>query len=351
MRGLADLEKFGNVAGEVVFPLADESQATRYIIWSVKLRDPSLDASTVRNYCNGISAAHEALRGALKLPALLNPIRTSRVRRMLKVAMNEYKKPSKAKQHWTLAEFKAMLEKGFKKTRSGRHQRLALWVHALGVVRKSAGGRLTVRYRVRPGPHGRPVVQWHPKSQVQVHRGDHAYISVKVTRDKNVSAWKHRETFIPEQIKVLGFSPVAELEEYMVRERPPSGGFLLAAPLGKSKFRTTPYSNQSNAFKTAYEVAHGLAKKSARSAKYGSQSCRKSMAQWLWDDDWDKRVIADHGGWALQRDAVDIYFKTGRVKMLWAITHLGHVQRKREHLLKTKGAPQRGNATRRDGDR
>ena len=66
MRGLADLEKFGNVAGEVVFPLADESQATRYIIWSIMLRDPSLDASTVRNYCNGISAAHEALRAALR---------------------------------------------------------------------------------------------------------------------------------------------------------------------------------------------------------------------------------------------------------------------------------------------
>ena len=100
MRGLADLEKFGNVAGEVVFPMTDESQAARYIIWSIMLREPSLDASTVRNYCNGISAAHEALKGALKLPALLNPIRTSRVRRMQKVAMNEYKKPSKAKQHW-----------------------------------------------------------------------------------------------------------------------------------------------------------------------------------------------------------------------------------------------------------
>jgi hypothetical protein len=81
---------------------------------------------------------------------------------------------------------------------------------------------------------------------------------------------------------------------------------------------------------------------------YGGQSCRKSMAQWLWDDDWDERVIADHGGWALQRDAVDIYFKTGKVKVLWAVTHLGHVQRKREKKL---SAPQRGNMSRRDGDR
>jgi len=36
-----------------------------------------------------------------------------------------------------------------------------------------------------------------------------------------------------------------------------------------------------------------------------------------------KRVIADSGGWALLRDAVDVYFKTGRTKLLWAMKHLG----------------------------
>ena len=60
----------------------------------------------------------------------------------------------------------------------------------------------------------------------------------------------------------------------------------------------------------------------------GGQSCRKSLAQWLWDDGWDKRVIADSGGWKLQREAVDIYFKTGRTKLLWAMRHLGRKHRK-----------------------
>ena len=113
-RGLADLEKFGvrgGVPREVVFPMANASQAGRYIIWSVMMREPLLDASTIRTYCNGVSATHEFLRRALDMKYLLNPIRTARVRRTLRVAMNEYKKPSKAKHHWTLRKFRDMLSR------------------------------------------------------------------------------------------------------------------------------------------------------------------------------------------------------------------------------------------------
>ena len=351
-RGLEDLNKFGARAGEVMFPLEDASQAARYIIWSVMLRDPTLDASTIRNYCNGVSAAHEFLRAALKLPNLLNPLRTARVRKLLSVAMNEYKKPSKAKDHWTTRQFRRMLQRGFDTvTRSGRHRRLALWFHTLGVVRKSAGARLKIKYRLRRDSQGRKVVVWAANSPVQVCRdGEIRYIKISVTKDKNVQAWKHRITFIPAKVKALGINPVEELEKYIIEESLPSGSNLLTAPFGKAGWRATPYSNQSNAFKEAYAKAHGLPKKSPQAQVYGSQSCRKSMAQWLWDDDWDKRVIADHGGWALQRDAVDIYFKTGRVKMLWAIAHIGHVQRARRKKLQAE-APQRNNAGRRDGDR
>lgn len=352
-RGLVDLHKFGDRAGEVMFPLESESQAARYIIWSVSMREPTLDASTIKNYCQGVSAAHEFLRAALRLPSLLNPMRTARVRRLLSVAMNEYKKPSKAKHYWTTREFKGMLRHGFDlATRSGRHRRLALWVHTLGVVRKSAGGRLRVQYRIATGSRGEKKVVWSSTSSVRVCRDDHiSYIKVLVTKDKNVQAWKHRTTYIPARVKALDLNPVHELERYIMEERPPSGGFLLAAPLGKKGWRSTPYSNQSNAFKGAYAKARGLAAGAPEAEMYGSQSCRKSMAQWLWDDDWDKRVIADHGGWALQRDAVDIYFKTGRVKMLWAVAHLGHVQRARRKKLQASPTPERNNVGRRDGDR
>ena len=36
-----------------------------------------------------------------------------------------------------------------------------------------------------------------------------------------------------------------------------------------------------------------------------------------------KRVIADQGGWAVRTDAVDIYFKTGRTKLLYAVANAG----------------------------
>ena len=267
--------------------------------------------------------------------------------------MNEYKKPSKAKHYWTTEQFRRMLRRGFDtSTRAGRHQRLALWFHTLGVVRKSAGARLKVKYRIRRDSRGQRTVVFSSDSPVQICRDDHiSYIKVVVSKDKNVQAWKHRTSYIPAHVKALDINPVTELENYLIDEKLPSGSYLLAAPLGKVGWRSTPYSNQSNAFKQAYEKAHSLPKGAPAASVYGSQSCRKSMAQWLWDDDWDKRVIADHGGWALQRDAVDIYFKTGRVKMLWAITHLGHVQRARRKKLQKTINPARGNAGRRDGDR
>ena len=192
-----------------MFPMEDAGQAARYIIWSIQLREPALDASTIKNYCQGISAAHEFLRAALKLPNLVNPMRTARVRRLLSVAMNEYKKPSKAKHYWTTEQFRRMLRRGFDtSTRAGRHQRLALWFHTLGVVRKSAGARLKVKYRIRRDSRGQRTVVFSSDSPVQICRDDHiSYIKVVVSKDKNVQAWKHRTSYIPAHVKALDVVP------------------------------------------------------------------------------------------------------------------------------------------------
>ena len=147
------------------------------------------------------------------------------------------------------------------------------------------------------------------------------------------------------RFKFLDLDLIQELDNYIIDMRPPTGGNLLAAPVGGEKsraFRSTPYTNQSAAYKKAHARAYPEAGKLELS-RVGGTSCRKSLATWLWDDDWDKRVIADQGGWALQRDAVDLYFKTGLKKMLWAITNLGHVQRARERkLLDSKPSRRRG---------
>lgn len=346
-RGVSDFQRFGDKTAEVNFPVKEEGQLARYIIYSVKHRVPTLDASTLRNHVNSVSAAQQILGARLGV-RLRNPARTTRVRRLLKIAMDEFKKPSQARQGWSLGQFGRMLKRGFDmQTRAGRHQRLVLWLHTLGVLRKRAGSLLRVRYRVQQ-QQGKQVIHWKSSSDVLVQDHEGGKIIVcKVNVDKNVKAWKLRETVIPSVIEIWDFHPVAELETYILQERPPSGSYLTAAPLGKSDFRSTPYSNQSNSMKKAFLRAHPHL--GADSVKFfGSQSCRKSIASWLWDDDWDKRVIADHGGWALQRDAVDLYFKTGRTKMLWALQHMGHVQQRRRRSLNMAS---RGNTSRRQEDR
>ena len=118
---------------------------------------------------------------------------------------------------------------------------------------------------------------------------------------------------------------IKELDTYILEEKPPSGGYLLASPKGgenSKRFRTTAYSNQSQAYQKAYTRTYPLAPKE-QVRTYGAHSCRKSMASWLWDDDWDKRVIADQGGWALQRDAVDLYFKTAPHTIIAAVRNIG----------------------------
>jgi hypothetical protein len=56
---------------------------------------------------------------------------------------------------------------------------------------------------------------------------------------------------------------------------------------------------------------------------YGSHSGRKSLAQWLWDDGFPRRLIADVGGWFMKKDSMDLYFSTSRFVILRAITYMG----------------------------
>ena len=50
-RGVHDFQRFGDKTAEVNFPVKEEGQLARYIIYSVKHRVPTLDASTLSVYC------------------------------------------------------------------------------------------------------------------------------------------------------------------------------------------------------------------------------------------------------------------------------------------------------------
>ena len=329
-RGCKDYVKFADRHRLPVIPESQEEVAM-YVTYSLHERVPTLDSSTLTSYAGSVSTFINGLRVALGIK-IFNPLRGTHVRRLMKVARDDYKKESKAKRPWTIKQFKKMINFGFPDTRTGRHQRMCLIMHTLGVLRPKAGAHMRIKFTVR-GRH----ITYHKSSAFRVNKIDGIkHLDLTIRKDKNVKSYKIRTSYIPSWIKELGINPVAEFEKYVLESGIKSGNYFLAAPLGgeRSKgFRTTAYTNHSTAFKKAFLRAHPSATK-ADVEHMGGQSCRKSLAQWLWDDGWDKRVIADTGGWKLQRDAVDIYFATGRTKLLWAMRNIGRKHRKMRACLR-----------------
>ena len=112
------------------------------------------------------------------------------------------------------------------------------------------------------------------------------------------------------------------LEAYLIKYKPPSGGFLLSAPLSakKNTFRTTRFTGLGAAVKRAFSAVFPRDK---LVDLIGSHSGRKSLAQWLWDAGHCRRVIANACGWFMKRDAVDLYFKTSAKQILHDVRHVG----------------------------
>ncbi|KAK3287255.1 hypothetical protein CYMTET_5227 [Cymbomonas tetramitiformis] len=89
--------------------------------------------------------------------------------------------------------------------------------------------------------------------------------------DKNADARKPRRFYLPEEVHELGVRPVELLENYILRERVPSGGLLFTAPKGATGWYGTPYKGHGRAFKKAYQRAFPAAEDASQ---YGSGSAR-----------------------------------------------------------------------------
>ena len=219
LRGLKDFQKFGDLLGHEALP-STELTVANYLVYSVTCREPdTLDSSSVVNYAAGQSLWHDMVREQTGLP-LVNPYKTKRVRRLVKHLSENYKKPSKAKRPWSIPQARRIYRRGFKDTRAGRHQRLCFMFSNLGMLRKNAARFLRVKYTIRAGR-----VRYAASSPVKVVSPTKArrFIHAKVNADKNVNALKQRDVYIPDEVHRLMLSPVDMLEEYILRERPPSG--------------------------------------------------------------------------------------------------------------------------------
>ena len=102
-----------------------------------------------------------------------------------------------------------------------------------------------------------------------------------------------------------------DIINYILTVRPPSGGRFLARPEAKTLgFKETKYGGFS---KTYLQPAYKLAFPDV-SPEYlkriGTHSGRLTLAQLLWNQGFERRLIADAGGWLIKREVVDLYFST-----------------------------------------
>jgi hypothetical protein len=152
------------------------------------------------------------------------------------------------------------------------------------------------------------------------------YIRLTIIKDKNITSNIEAYTYIPHHIRSLDIHPVALLRHYLTTFRPPSNGFLLAAPktrgIAPARFFEGPYTNLSTAYKAAYLCAFPLHRE-VDVNRIASHSGRKSMATWLWDAYNNLRLITDIGHWANAKAyAVNLYFHTSRTNILRCIANL-----------------------------
>ncbi|KAK3282092.1 hypothetical protein CYMTET_10151 [Cymbomonas tetramitiformis] len=211
--------------------------------------------------------------------------------------------------------------------RHGRHNRLLFVFCTVGCLRPTGTRYLRVFYRLARAGTGVSIKFYSPADvtipHVVVVRGDgnlRPYVRGRLQRDKNVDARTPRFFYLPEHIPGLCCSPVALLEDYVLRERVPSGGLLFAAPEGASGWYPGPYMGYGRAFVRAYGRAYPTARDGHL---YGDGSARKSLGQWLWTYGWASRMISDVGGWYTPKTAMDLYFTTHRTTILQALEQLG----------------------------
>lgn len=325
-RGVQDYRRFCALRGVVGFP-ATIFDLEAYVVHSIHVRRPRLDTSTIRTHLTGLSTWHELARAALGLP-LLNPRKTAAARSFLSIADKNFKLESKAMEGLSYEEWRGVLDRGFTDTRSGRQRKLFFVLCTVGPLRPAAAAHLVVVYELRAGGG----VSYGDDSQIEVVGGSpdwaarHLLIHLgkgNARADKNVDAMHTRSIPVPH--KMLGCRPVDLFEDYLREEKPPSGGYLLSAPLGAVGFRTTAYTLACKSVKDAYLRAHPAAPP-ARLTHVGGSSPRKSFSQWMWDEGVDRRKISDMGGWRIKREGVDYYFSTSRGQML-QYKHTLHAQR------------------------
>ena len=270
---------------------AQEMDVSLWLVDCVK-RDDRIDSTTAESYMAGVAAYH-VQAGSATEGKVRNPTKGYAVRSVLKVVRKHYKLESKAQRPLSMAEWLGMWNRGFdlgEDSRKVKHARLAMVIATFGPFRAVAWRALKVTYKVRGG-----AVTFPPGSDVQIVRDGSwkgPYIMIKSIVDKNVDSSKVRKVPIP--AVVMGVHTVRLLQDYLVSMRPPSGGYLLAAPVGQQKWSKAKFSSMGKLVKGAFARAFpGMP-----ATGVAGNSFRKSWAQWMKRVSCTDSEVVDICGWS-----------------------------------------------------
>jgi hypothetical protein len=287
-----------------------------------------LDTSTVKQRMLAVGDFYDYVSHRLHLRGVRNPLRDPELISLLRVYGLNFKKAAGGSMALTLAELHGLFERGLTTlTRRGRWARLYCIFLNFGMLRNTAVKALTIVYEIsRDGL----TVTYLPGSNVRIEWNE-AFgadcIIVDVDSDKNMNAQKAardggRHAFIPATLEHLGVTPAEDLNNYILRERPPSGGPLFAYPNKTGNgFARKPCSTFNTYLRDAYKRAFPQVTPE-HLKKLGTHSGRKTLSQALWDHGFSRRLIADAAGWFLKKEAMDIYFRTSALMILRALSTL-----------------------------
>ena len=298
-RNLKDYMNYCYIFGYSPFP-ASRVVLEQYIPYSLALREPTLDPSSVELILGAISGWHiQAQLAYATAPTpvhIENHAKSPQIQDLLKTIISKFKNPVRAKLLLSSHSLITVLAYGFNTShRFGRQQQAFTVLSMAAPLRPGAVSLLRITYHISGGN-----VVTHPDSDIHFYpngdaRWPHKYIHLNVKYDKNITPSCPRDHYLPE--RVAGWPVYDTLHSYVVEQRPPSGGYMLVAPSSAQGqgFYSTPYSNFASAFKQA--TSRALPELDYRDHSGGTP--RKSMAQWLNIAGVPERQLADICGWSI----------------------------------------------------
>ena len=315
------------------FP-ASPGMVLDFMVYGISVKN--WDSSTVQNRVMAIGSFYQYARNSLGLRHVKSPLRDPEVIEGGRIIGVNFKKDGGGRLPLSFAELHGLFARGFTgRTRRGRWARVYAELLNFLMLRDTAATHLICRYKVELDPvTGKETVVFLPGSELRVYY-DVAFggnvVQVSVHEDKNMDSRKAagggRKSHAPSHLPNFNVNFGNDIIDYILTVRPPSGGRFLARPEAKTLgFTTTKYGGFS---KTYLQPAYKLAFPDV-SPEYlkriGTHSGRLTLAQLLWNQGFERRLIADAGGWFIKREAVDLYFSTAALHIIRAVASLNFTE-------------------------